>query len=76
MTESIPKTRVADVFANVVFFVVDEIPTVDEMMSQVIHTGAVERQSNVRPSHSGALGPIELVLERMSDVTKVHDTMV
>ena len=72
----IAQASISNVLANVVLLIIDEVPSIDEVMTEVLHTVAVQRDGNVRPAHARALRAIELVLERLGDIAEIHNSSI
>lgn len=66
------ESLVPSVFSDIVLFIVDEIPSINKMMDQVANTRSSQADRDVGPSHSAALGAIELILKRMVDFGEIH----
>jgi len=64
------------IFPDVVLLVVYEIPSLHEMFSKVLNNGAGQADGNIRPTHSGTVLPVELVVLPVGDVLEVHDSMM
>lgn len=69
-TTNIGQSSVSSGFLAVLF-VVDEIPALRKMSTQILNNWTGDTQGNIRPSHTRALGPIELVIFPVADVLEV-----
>lgn len=59
------KSLVSLIPPDIVLFIIDEIPSIDEMVYKIANTGTFQADGDVGPAHTAALGAIEFVLERM-----------
>ena len=53
MTKLVDNAGVAPILPHIVFLVVDEVPSVDKVVSKVVHTRSVQTDGDIRPAHPG-----------------------
>lgn len=70
------QSRVPLFLTNFILRIIDEVPSLHEMPSQVLDNLSVQAQSHIRPSHARGRLPIQLVLLPVRDVLEVEDSGV
>jgi hypothetical protein len=72
MRQVVEQSVVSLVFSDVILLVINKIPPVNKVMSQVLYNGPLHTDGDVGPSHSRGLGSVKLVLERVGNVVEVE----
>lgn len=68
MLRVVGESLISLVLSDIVFFIVDEIPPIHEVMYQIADARSSQADRDVRPAHTTALCTVEFVLERVIDV--------
>jgi hypothetical protein len=64
------------IILNIILFVVDEVPTLHEMSSQILDNWALQAHRKIRPSHSRILRTIQFVVHILGDILEVVDPSI
>lgn len=70
------QSRVPLLLTNFILRIIDEVPALHKVPSQVLDNLSVQAQSHIRPSHARGRLPVQLVLLPVRDVLEVEDSGV
>lgn len=70
------KLTVPCILTDLVFLIVDKVPSLNEMLMEILNDRTFETDANVRPSHSRILSSVKFVILPVRHVLEVHNTRI